>query len=213
MLHHATQEIIESVKLFADAKQLGERSCNFSVKKETPLSKGKEILTEAMTVFNTYNFTLYTSLELHLAGQHTNLLLFKPSSVQASGLIGLSLGHGNLLTLDGGGQEEIDAVRETLSGRWPYPIVSDGAVSASCWSWKVKRYPWRMSYGLKLVDRVVDRAHRMVRQLSFPPPSNNDLESAKSLVVFLMKELAERGWKFVGSHNLHSSNCLLHFSR
>jgi hypothetical protein len=139
--------------------------------------------------------------------------VFKPSNVQASNILGLSLGHGNILTLTGGGQEEIDILRETLLNRWPYPIVSDMAVSASSWSWKVKRYPWRMSYGSKMVDRAVDRASKLVRQLSFPPPNNNDLESAKSLVVFIMKELAEKSWKFIGSNNLSSSDCLLHFTR
>ena len=166
--------------------------------------------------------------------EHTNLLLFRPSTVQASAFLGLTLGQGNLLTLDGGGQEEIDGVREILASRWPYPIViiiiiiitiiiviirwpypivNDTAVSASCWSWKVKRYPWRMSYGNKLVDKAVDRASKMVRQISFPPPNNHDLESAKSLLVCLIKELSDRGWKFVCAHNLHTSKCLLNFSK
>lgn len=212
-LHNASQEIVESVKLFADATNLGEKLSEFSLKEELPLSKGRELLTEIISVFNNYNFTLYSSTELRISGQHTNLLLFRPSTVQASAFLGLTLGQGNLLTLDGGGQEEIDGVREILSSRWPYPIATDMAVSASCWSWKVKRYPWRMSYGNKLVDRAVDRASKMVRQLSFPPPNNHDLESAKSLLVCLMKELSERGWKFVGAHNLHNSKCLLHFSK
>ena len=212
-LHNASQEIVESVKLFADATNLGEKSSEFCLKDELPLSKGRELLTEIMSVFNNYNFTLYSSIELCISGHHTNLLLFRPSTVQASAFLGLTLGQGNLLTLDGGGQEEIDGVREILSSRWPYPIATDMAVSASCWSWKVKRYPWRMSYGNKLVDRAVDRASKMVRQLSFPPPNNHDLESAKSLLVCLMRELSERGWKFVGAHNLHTSKCLLHFSK
>ena len=213
-LHNASQEIVESVKLFANLTNLGnEKWSEFSVKEELPLSKGRELLTEIISVFNNYNFTLYSSVELQMSGQHTNLLLFRPSTVQASAFLGLTLGQGNLLTLDGGGQEEIDGVREILSSRWPYPISTDMAVSASCWSWKVKRYPWRMSYGNKLVDRAVDRASKMVRQLSFPPPNNHDLESAKSLLVCLMKELSERGWKFVGAHNLHTSKCLLHFSK
>jgi len=212
-LHNASQEIVESVKLFADATNLGEKSSEFCLKDELPMSKGRELLTEIISVFNNYNFSIYSSTELQICNQHTNLLLFRPSTVQASAFLGLTLGQGNLLILDGGGQEEIDGVREILSSRWPYPIATDMAVSASCWSWKVKRYPWRMSYGNKLVDRAVDRASKMVRQLSFPPPSNHDLESAKSLLVCLMKELSERGWKFVTSHNLHSSKCLLHFSK
>jgi len=212
-LHNASQEIVESVKLFADATNLGEKLSDFCLKDELPLSKGRELLTEIMSVFNNYNFALYSSIELGIGGRHTNLLLFRPSTVQASAFLGLTLGQGNLLTLDGGAQEEIDGVREILSSRWPYPIATDMAVSASCWSWKVKRYPWRMSYGNKLVDRAVDRASKIVRQLSFPPPNNHDLESAKSLLVCLMRELSERGWKFVGAHNLHSSKCLLHFSK
>jgi len=212
-LHNASQEIVESVKLFADATNLGEKLSEFCLKDELPLSKGRELLTEIMSVFNNYNFALYSSVELGISGRHTNLLLFRPSTVQASAFLGLTLGQGNLLTLDGGAQEEIDGVREILSSRWPYPIAADMAVSASCWSWKVKRYPWRMSYGNKLVDRAVDRASKMVRQLSFPPPNNHDLESAKSLLVCLMRELSERGWKFVGAHNLHTSKCLLHFSK
>ena len=212
-LHNATQEIVESVKLFADATNLGEKSSEFSLKDELPLSKGRELLTEIVSVFNNYNFTLYSSSELSIKGEHTNLLLFRPSTVQASAFLGLTLGQGNLLTLDGGGQEEIDGVREVLASRWPYPIVNDTAVSASCWSWKVKRYPWRMSYGNKLVDKAVERASKMVRQISFPAPNNHDLESAKSLLVCLIKELSERGWKFVSAHNLHTSKCLLNFSK
>ena len=212
-LHNASQEIVESVKLFADATNLGEKSSEFSLKAELPLSKGRELVTEIVSVFNNYNFSLYSSSELRINNEHTNLLLFRPSTVQASAFLGLSLGQGNLLTLDGGGQEEIEGVREILASRWPYPIVNDTAVSASCWSWKVKRYPWRMSYGNKLVDKAVDRASKMVRQISFPPPNNHDLESAKSLLVCLIKELSERGWKFVCAHNLHTSKCLLNFSK
>jgi len=212
-LHNASQEIVENIKLFADTKTLGERSSEFCLKEDIPLSKGRELLTEVITIFNNYSFALYSSLELQLSGRHISLLMFRPSTVQATAFLGLSLGHGNLLTLDGGDQEDVDAVRETLNDRWPYPMVSETAVSASSWCWKVKRYPWRMSYGIKLVDRAVDRATKMMRQISFPPPNNSDLESAKSLVVFLVKELAERGWKFGGAHNLHTTNCLLHFSR
>jgi len=212
-LHNASNEIVENVKLFAEEIQIGSKSCEFKLKAEPGLTKGKDLLTETITIFNNYQFILYATLELDMKDLHTNLLLFKPSNVQATNILGLSLGHGNILTLTGGGQEEIDILRETLLNRWPYPIVSDTAVSASSWSWKVKRYPWRMSYGSKMVDRAVDRATKLVRQLSFPPPNNNDLESAKSLVVFIMKELAEKGWKFIGSNNLSSSDCLLHFTR
>jgi len=212
-LHNASNEIVENVKLFADEKQIGTKSCEFKLKDDPGFTKGKDLLTETVTLFNNYQFNIYATMELDMNDLHTNLLLFKPSNVQATNIIGLSLGHGNVLTLTGGGQEEIDILRETLLNRWPYPIVSDLAVSASSWSWKVKRYPWRMSYGSKMVDRAVDRASKLVRQLSFPPPNNNDLESAKSLVVFIMKELSEKSWKFIGSNNLSTSDCLLHFTR
>lgn len=212
-LYNASNEIVENVKLYADEIQIGSKSCEFKLKDEPGFTKGKDLLTETVTIFNNYQFNIYATIELELNDLHTNLLLFKPSNVQATNILGLSLGHGNILTLTGGGQEEIDILRETLLNRWPYPIVSDMAVSASSWSWKVKRYPWRMSYGSKMVDRAVDRASKLVRQLSFPPPNNNDLESAKSLVVFIMKELAEKSWKFIGSNNLSSSDCLLHFTR
>eukprot|EP00092_Neocalanus_flemingeri_P031545 GFUD01034256.1.p1 GENE.GFUD01034256.1~~GFUD01034256.1.p1 ORF type:complete len:662 (+),score=137.34 GFUD01034256.1:58-2043(+) len=212
-LHNASNEIVENVKLFADEKQIGTKSCEFKLKDEPGFTKGTDLMTETVTIFNNYQFNIYATMELDMNDLHTNLLLFKPSNVQVVNILGLSLGHGNVLSLTGGGQEEIDILRETLLNRWPYPIVSDMAVSASSWSWKVKRYPWRMSYGSKMVDRAVDRASKLVRQLSFPPPNNNDLESAKSLVVFIMKELAEKGWKFIGSTNLSSSDCLLHFTR
>jgi len=212
-LHNTSNEIVENVKLFADEIQIGSKSCEFKLKDEPGFTKGKDLLTETVTIFNNYQFNVYATIELDLNDLHTNLILFKPSNVQAVNILGLSFGHGNILTLTGGGQEEIDILRETLLNRWPYPIVSDMAVSASSWSWKVKRYPWRMSYGSKMVDRAVDRASKLVRQLSFPPPNNNDLESAKSLVVFIMKELAEKSWKFIGSNNLSSSDCLLHFTR
>ena len=81
----------------------------------------------------------------------------------------------------------------------------------------MKRYPWRMSYGSKVVDRAVDRASRLVKQISIPPPANSDLESAKSVVVFIVRELAEKGWKFLGSNGVFfkcrkPTGCILIFS-
>ena len=90
-LHNASQEIVESVKLFADATNLGEKLSDFCLKDELPLSKGRELLTEIMSVFNNYNFALYSSIELGIGGRHTNLLLFRPSTVQASAFLGLTL--------------------------------------------------------------------------------------------------------------------------
>jgi len=212
-LFNASNEIIENMKLFADEVHIESKTCKFRIKEDTSLTKGKDLLTEIVTIFNNYQFSILGSIDLELNDLDANLLLFKPSTVSATNILGLSLGQGNVLTLTGGTEEEINVLRETVLSRWPYPIVSDMAISSDSWSWKVKRYPWRMSYGSKMVDRAVDRATKLVRQLSFPPPNNTDLESAKSLVVFIMKELAEKSWKFIGASNLTSSACLLHFSR
>ena len=52
------------------------------------------------------------------------------------------------------------------------------------WEWRVKRYPWRISYGAKLVDRT---ASRMARLVKLPAPRHHDLESAKSMLIFCIK--------------------------
>ena len=65
------------------------------------------------------------------------------------------------------------------------------------WEWRVKRYPWRISYGAKLVDRT---ASRMARLVKLPAPRHHDLESAKSMLIFCIKVgvitviISKEGW-------------------
>ena len=55
------------------------------------------------------------------------------------------------------------------------------------WLFKVKRYPWAISYGNKKVDRTVEAAKHLVPQLTIPPPQNMDSDSGKSLIIFVLK--------------------------
>ncbi len=59
------------------------------------------------------------------------------------------------------------------------------------WQFKVKRYPWAVSYGNKHLDKLVDAvkvASSEVRQIPpIPEPGNMDAESAKSVLAFLLK--------------------------
>ena len=97
--------------------------------------------------------------------------------------------------------------------RWPYPISKDMCISATqinntidnnetpnksnlsissssyqqIWLFKVKRYPWAISYGSKKIDRAVETAKHVLPQLSIPPPHNMDPDSGKSLLIFVLK--------------------------
>ena len=214
LLYGASKEISEHMKLFADLVSKGPNYSQFQIFEDSKITNRRELITELISIFHTFNYSVYYS---SITISSSSLILFKPSNIKIERMLGLGLSNGNVLSLFGGGQEEIEVIRETLISRWPYPIVSDGAISnGEGWRWKVKRYPWRMSYGSKVVDRAVDRASRLVKQISIPPPANSDLESAKSVVVFIIKELAEKGWKFLGSNVMNSgdksSGCLLIFS-
>jgi len=112
----------------------------------------------------------------------------------------------------GGDEEEVDVIRKAITHRWPYPISKDSCISASqtntsnenndvlnkpngpatslyeqIWLFKVKRYPWAISYGSKKFDRTVETAKHLLPQLSIPPPKNMDLDSGKSLLIFALK--------------------------
>ena len=55
---------------------------------------------------------------------------------------------------------------------------------------QVKRYPWAVSYGNKHVDRAIESTKELLAKkpnISVPNPANMDAESAKSLLVFLLK--------------------------
>ena len=109
----------------------------------------------------------------------------------------------------GGAKEEVDVIRQAITQRWPYPISKDTCISASqtntsnendeitnipatfsyerIWLFKVKRYPWAISYGSKKFDRTVETAKHLLPQLSIPPPQNMDPDSGKSLIIFALK--------------------------
>lgn len=97
----------------------------------------------------------------------------------------------NKLVLIGGGTQEIEIARNVLKTRWPYPIVRDEeldleASKSRVWVFKVKRQPWAVSYGHKHLDKAIEMAQGILHR-PFPPPSNTDSDSGKSILVFLLK--------------------------
>ena len=80
-------------------------------------------------------------------------------------------------------------LRECITSRWPYPLTGDAEISDGWHLFKVKRYPWAVSYGNKHVDRAVEVAKVVLaqRDISLPNPTNMDSESAKSLLCFVIK--------------------------
>ena len=97
----------------------------------------------------------------------------------------------NKLVLIGGGTQEIEIARNVLKTRWPYPIVRDEELDlegskSRVWVFKVKRQPWAVSYGHKHLDKAIEMAQGILHR-PFPPPSNTDSDSGKSILVFLLK--------------------------
>lgn len=97
----------------------------------------------------------------------------------------------NKLVLIGGATKEIELARNVLKTRWPYPIVRDEeldweAGKSPVWVFKVKRQPWAVSYGHKHLDKAIEMAQGILHR-PFPPPSNTDSDSGKSILVFLLK--------------------------
>ena len=112
----------------------------------------------------------------------------------------------------GGDTSEVEVIRNAIQTRWPYPITKDLCISAtqinktnenecadkkndavvesSCeqiWLFKVKRYPWAISYGSKKMDRTVEAMKYLIPQFSVPSPQNMDPDSGKSLIIFILK--------------------------
>lgn len=229
-IHNGSDSVVASVKGTLE----GMMNSKTSVKTEgrvaaLDLSECDMTACETPRLFNDFlqimiknGFNLYATVETEFKSNQMNVLMFRQSTVSNICSLTLSLERGNVLVLYGGQEEDVVVVRETLDSRWPYPVVQDAKVGEGAWTWKVRRYPWRISYGSKFVDRAVNRAAKLVRQLSqdrlrqlpIPPPSNSDMESAKSLVIFLIKELSEKGWKFVGTNQVSAKmqhSCFLHF--
>jgi hypothetical protein len=85
-------------------------------------------------------------------------------------------------------------IRNCLQSRWPYPLSRDYRVMSDVgqpdwWFFKVKRYPWTVSYGNKHVDKAIEATKTLLEKqnVNVPGPSNMDAESAKSLLIFLLK--------------------------
>ena len=120
-------------------------------------------------------------------------------------------GHNRLFVL-GGNNSEVEVIRNAIQTRWPYPISKDLCISATqtnnsnendikdkknieaagssvdqIWLFKVKRYPWAISYGNKKLDRTIETMKYLVPQFSFPSPQNMDPDSGKSLIIFIIK--------------------------
>ena len=91
----------------------------------------------------------------------------------------------------GATEEDLEAVRRVLSSRWPYPLTRDGVLEGceEWWLFKVKRYPWSVSYGNKHADKAMEAAKELLarRQLQLSPPKNMDSDSAKSVLACLVK--------------------------
>ena len=124
------------------------------------------------------------------------------------------LGHNRLFVL-GGDSAEVDVIRNAIKTRWPYPITKDLCVSATqtntsnenenadkndapvdssreqVWLFKVKRYPWAISYGRKKLDRTIEAMKYLLPQFSVPSPQNMDPDSGKSLIIFILKVYKE----------------------
>ncbi len=92
--------------------------------------------------------------------------------------------------MSGASEEDLEAIRHCFTSRWPYPLTHDEAKSDSSYHlFKVKRYPWAVSYGNKHLDKIMEliKAAAATRQIKIPDPKNMDAESAKSLLTFLLK--------------------------
>ena len=100
----------------------------------------------------------------------------------------------------GASEADLEVIRSVLQKRWPYPLSHDYRVDNSdlsksdLWYFKVKRYPWAVSYGNKHVDKVIESAKDLLKVKghaevaeSLPGPNNMDAESGKSIIVFLIK--------------------------
>jgi len=174
--------------------------------------------------FGKHSFSLFNNIQTRFGC----LVMFRSSNLVSTSPLSLSLGYGNTIQLRGAAGDEVNTIRDVISSRWPYPIhvdahiaqlrventtitngsspaspansssasVDDAPTEQMDWEWKVRRYPWRVSYGARLVDRAVERVCRL---LPLPSPKHQDLESAKSIIIFSIKELSERGWKFSGA--------------
>ena len=107
-------------------------------------------------------------------------------------------------------------IRNAIKTRWPYPITKDLCVSATqtntsnenenadkkkdalvdssreqVWLFKMKRYPWAISYGSKKLDRTIETMKYLLPQISIPSPQNMDPDSGKSLIIFILKVYKE----------------------
>jgi len=228
-VHNGSEDVVTAIK--AAFEELADRKIDTEVVDRITRLEGGVINCESqpsdtcrlfnnvMEIMNKTGFVLNATAETELK---SNVLMFRQSTVSHTSSLTLSLERGNVLVLYNGEEEDVEVVRQTLANRWPYPVVQDAQVQDGVWLWKVRRYPWRISYGSKFVDRAVGRATKLVRQISqdrlpqlgIPPPNNSDMESAKSLIVFLIKELSEKGWKFVGTNQVAAkslNSCFLHF--
>lgn len=80
--------------------------------------------------------------------------------------------------------------RTVLKSRWPYPIGRDEELilddKHKSWLFKLKRHPWAMSYGHKHLDKAAEMAQSLLHK-NLAPPKNTDVDSGKSILVFLIK--------------------------
>ena len=96
----------------------------------------------------------------------------------------------NKVILYGANQHEIDMCRCILKSRWPYPISRDEELPLNdknkAWLFKMKRHPWAVSYGHKHLDRAAELAQSLFHK-PIAPPKNTDVDSGKSVLIYLIK--------------------------
>lgn len=84
----------------------------------------------------------------------------------------------------------------TTSGPWKSNL-NYWCFFLKVWLFKVKRYPWAVSYGNKYLDRTIEWTRGFLRrQVPIRSPQNSDAESGKSVLIFMLKVKAKI-YKFI----------------
>ena len=81
-----------------------------------------------------------------------------------------------------------------------------GSSVEQIWLFKVKRYPWAISYGNKKLDRTIETMKYLVPQFSIPSPQNMDPDSGKSLISLVELVYTETTLTFYACHPITLEN-------
>ena len=201
----------------SQSKELKMKTGLWKAESDEEAIRAQNILGKILLGMNKHELNLYARIVLDSgkANQKT-LLMFRQSNIAFGKALIIQPQGLNRILVSGGAPEDISAIRNCLSSRWPYPLTQDyeaaandtnedqaekSPSAASYWVFKVKRYPWSVSYGNKHVDKLIESAKVLMansgRNINFavPNPGNMDSESAKSVLTFLLKDLSELGWR------------------